>query len=408
VDDSLGKTVAELPFLTADIPPVAGEVRARLEDFVVEEIPAYLPSGKGTHSYLWIEKRGVSTLDAVRRIARSLSRNENDIGYAGMKDSRGITRQYLSIEHCPEEKLTGLKIPGVEILSISRHTNKLKIGHLKGNRFRILLRGADADAADDCRKAMDILARRGVPNYFGRQRFGRRGDTARIGLALIGKGAAEAARLLFGCPASGDPPAERASREAFENGDLAGALKLRPRDGSGLIGVLEAAVRGADWDKAMRRLPKRLRLLYLNAAQSEPFNRVLARRIATLDVLLPGDIAFIHSSGAVFRTIDPAAEAQRVAAFEISPTGPMFGCRMLWPDGDQDELERSILAEYGLKPENLSGPCAKYLPGERRPLRVPMSDHSVEITPAGILLTFSLPAGAYATSIIREIVKKDV
>ncbi|MCX7806904.1 MAG: tRNA pseudouridine(13) synthase TruD, partial [Planctomycetota bacterium] len=165
--------------------------------------------------------------------------------------------------------------------------------------------------------------------------------------------------------------------------------------------------RGMPWDRAMRRLPKRLWLLYLNAAQSEMFNRVLAARTGWLDSLLPGDIAFLHSSGAVFRVEDPSGERHRLEALEISPTGPLFGAKMLQPEGKPGDIESSILAEYGLTGDNFLGRWSRHLPGERRPLRVPLSDPDAKITPEGIELRFALPPGSYATSVLRELAKKE-
>ncbi len=122
-------TVDELPFLTADIPGVGGVIKQRPEDFLVEEVPLYEPSGSGTHVYFRIEKKGLPTIQAVQEIARALCRQKCEIGYAGLKDADAVTRQMLSIEHVDPVVVQSLDVPGVRVLNVSRHTNKLKLGH---------------------------------------------------------------------------------------------------------------------------------------------------------------------------------------------------------------------------------------------------------------------------------------
>jgi tRNA pseudouridine13 synthase len=166
-----------LPFLTSDISPVAGTVKGLYEDFVVEEIPLYEPCGSGDHVYFTIEKKGLTTHHAIRDIARVLGVRPRDIGSAGNKDSRGVTRQTLSVEHVDPSRLERLSLPRLSILSISRHRNKLRTGHLKGNRFAIKLRDVDENRFDDVNQVMQRLIARGAFNYYGPQRFGHRGDT---------------------------------------------------------------------------------------------------------------------------------------------------------------------------------------------------------------------------------------
>src|SRR5450631_4429926 len=125
-------------YLTADIPGSGGMIKESPDDFQVTEIPAYEPSGSGEHLYLTIEKRGMTTLEAIRRVARELRITERDIGYAGMKDSVGVTRQTLSVQRIRPEDVVGRDLDGVSVISAIRHVNKLKVGHLKGNRFRIV------------------------------------------------------------------------------------------------------------------------------------------------------------------------------------------------------------------------------------------------------------------------------
>ena len=150
------------PYLTSSLPGIGGTIKESADDFLVEEIPSYTPCGSGEHCYLTIEKRGITTLEAISRIARSLKVPERDFGYAGMKDAIGVTRQTLSIQWLAVDKALALQLDDLRILAAVRHTNKLKTGHLKGNRFRIVIRGVSTDAARQLPAILDILAKRGV------------------------------------------------------------------------------------------------------------------------------------------------------------------------------------------------------------------------------------------------------
>src|SRR5688572_17141820 len=135
--------VDELPYLTTHIAGIGGEIKSRPEDFVVEEVPLYAPSGEGTHIYFQIEKHQLTTMQAIQQIARALGRAPRDIGYAGLKDAEAITRQMFSIEHIDPDKVTKLDLPRIRVLEVSKHRNKLKLGHLCGNKFFIRLRNVD-------------------------------------------------------------------------------------------------------------------------------------------------------------------------------------------------------------------------------------------------------------------------
>src|SRR5437870_5416278 len=136
----------EPPMLTADLSGVGGRIRAQPEDFEVEEIPAYEPCGEGEHLFLWIEKRSMGAEFFTRQIAQRLGIAPGEVGTAGLKDRHAVTRQYVSVPAAAEERLGQLDGEGLRVLRVSRHTNKLRPGHLRGNRFRILVRDAAADA----------------------------------------------------------------------------------------------------------------------------------------------------------------------------------------------------------------------------------------------------------------------
>ncbi|MFQ5412528.1 MAG: tRNA pseudouridine(13) synthase TruD, partial [Phycisphaerae bacterium] len=174
-----------LPCLTGTIPPVHAAIKRRYEDFHVEEIPAYDPCGEGDHCLFTIEKRGLATMRAVQDIARGLGVPAKAIGLAGLKDARAVAVQQLSVEHIDPKRIEALNIPRIRVLSVGRHRNKLKIGHLKGNRFRIRMREVESGRMEDIRRICAVLLERGVPNYFGPQRFGSRGDTGQLGKGVL-------------------------------------------------------------------------------------------------------------------------------------------------------------------------------------------------------------------------------
>lgn len=402
-----------LPFLTSDIPGIGGMIRCRLEDFIVEELPLYEPCGQGAHVYCEIEKKGLTTFDAVDRIARALGIPSREIGYAGIKDARAVTRQMISISAADEQAAAGLRIAGVSVLRVARHVNKLRLGHLRGNRFIVKVRGSAAADVETAGRVLDALRRRGMPNYFGPQRFGRRHDNHLLGAALLRGDAEDLLRRLLGSPdAALDDAQTMGARRAFDRGDLQQAMRLWPRRCGMERRVLHRLIRTGSAASAAGAIDQRLRRLWISALQSEMFNAVLARRIDTLDRLMPGDLAYKHDNGACFRVEDAAAEQPRCDAFEISPTGPLAGYRMTMPEGEPLDIERGVFAEISIDPADFRVAGRLKVKGARRPLRVRPEEVSVVAgaDDAGEYLQFSfaLPAGAFATALLREIFKRDI
>ena len=169
--------------------------------------------------------------------------------------------------------------------------------------------------------------------------------------------------------------------------------------------VLEVLIRGGSAAKALRRVPKATRKLHLAAYQSRLFNRLLDDRLATLGTLQAGDLAYLHDRGAVFSVEDPAAEQPRADAFEISPSAPLFGRKVTLADGEPGERERTLLAAEGLELESFRSSGIR-LNGERRPLRVPLTEAAVRPDGDGaIMVTFALPRGSFATAVMAEVMK---
>lgn len=329
-------------------PLIAGRYKAAPEDFEVEEIPSYVPSGDGTHTWLWVEKRGLSTMRAVEALAAAASVKPGQFGFAGMKDAQAVTRQWISVEHVPATAFRARSYADgdVRVLDVQQHGNKLKMGHLAGNRFSILIRDHGPDDEASLRANVDWCSAHGVPNHFGEQRFGKRGANLEQGLSIL--------------------RSAKPKRHAY-------------------------------------RLSPRVLKLVLSAVQSEVFNRVLNRRIDSYGRLLDGDLAWIHGKGASFTVQDLEAEQARCESFEISPSGPLPGPKTLWARGEAEVIEQDVLGEMDLDPKVFA--AFKSHPGGRRSLRLPVRDALVEAEPEGLRVGFSLESGSFATSVLRQLMR---
>lgn len=433
-------------YLTPDVAPVVCELRATPEDFRVDEVPLYEPAGEGEHVYLRVEKRGISTAEAVRRISRRLRVPPRAIGHAGLKDARAVTVQTLSIHLLGREVEPGsLDDANLRVVDARRHKNKLKIGHLAGNRFTLRLRGGAAGERE-ARLVLERLAARGVANYFGLQRFGFERTTQRLGEALVREDpTAFVDWLLLGAPdaapaaapdeavedddaegaepaaeGEGDdapPPPVRGrdaravalAREKLRAGDLREAQRLLPRSFQAEHSALRARIEKRDPAACVRAVPASWRSFYVAAFQALLFNAYLNRRLERVDQLEAGEVATLHRNGASFLVVDAAAEQARCATFELSPSGPLFGHKLLRPaEGSSARAdEDAVLAALapGLTAE-LTQALGARPRGERRPLRIPLRDPTVEVVGEDLLVGFFLPRGSYATAVIEELRKQ--
>ena len=400
-----------LPYLTPEFPGIGGTLKQRAEDFFVQEVPLYEPSGEGEHVYCEIQKVNLTTFEAVSRLAKALGVPSKSIGYAGLKDARAVSRQVFSIAGTTEERVMNLRLPDLSVRWAARHGNKLRLGHLRGNRFAIKVRDVEPTSVLRLRPAIDKLVRRGMPNYFGEQRFGRRGDNDRLGAALVrGDDAAVLALLLGGPDPARDDPRTHDARAAFDAGDLARALVLWP--GGMERNVLARLVKSGQAAAAVKSVDEKVRRLWVSALQSRMFNEVVARRIESLDRLMDGDFACKHENGACFRVADAAAEQPRCDRFEISPTGPLLGYRTDLPEaGEPLRIEREVIAASGLAPGDFRSPRLGKVRGARRPLRVRPEDvdlaAGVDEHGPHVTVAFTLPAGSFATVFLRELMKND-
>src|SRR5687768_2239420 len=328
----------QLLYLTTDFPGVGGTIKQRAEDFFVQEMPLYEPSGAGEHVYCEIEKVGITTFEAINRVAAALGVSPRDIGYAGLKDARAVTRQVFSILGTTEQAVMALQLPGISVRWAARHGNKLRLGHLAANRFAVKIRDVNPTDVVKLTAPLEVIRRRGLPNYFGEQRFGRRGDNDKLGAALVRDDNVGVLSLLLGRPdPSVDDPDTVKARAAFDARDNETSMRAWPRRSGMERRVLARLMKTGRPGAAVRSIDEKLRRLWVSSLQSRLFNEVVARRVTagTLDKLLDGDLAWKHDSGGVFRVEEgqAATEQPRCDAFEVSPSGPLIGYRMTTPAG---------------------------------------------------------------------------
>ena len=402
---------AGLPYLTRGLPGIGGRIKEHLADFRVEEIPLYEASGEGTHVYFQVTKAGVPTPEATNRIARHMGVRPHDVGVAGLKDARAVTTQRMSLEHVDPDRLAAYRDGQMSIEVVGRHTNKLRPGHLRGNRFTILLRGVGEAHLDPARGVLEVLHRHGVPNYFGPQRFGARGDTAALGEALVKDNPAEFVAIYLGRSRPDDPPDCKAARDAFDTGYMDRCLQRWPRHYYNERKALAAFKRKRRPGDAIRAIEKRMKRLYVSAFQSAIFNEIVVARIDTLDRVLAGDMAQKTDTGGIFHVEDAQAEQPRADAFEISPTGAIVGYRSALASGEPGRIEAEALARHGASIEDFRHVGPLKPKGTRRPLRFRIEDPALA---AGadehgecLRLTFTAASGCYATAVLREIMKNE-
>ena len=400
--------VQDLPRLLTSFERLPGSIKLDYEDFVVEEVPLYPLSGEGGHTYFLLEKRGLNTMQAIQDLAMSLDVPRMRFGYAGIKDARAVTRQWISCEGLDPARLSKFEMARLRIVEVTRHRNKLKLGHLRGNRFDIRVRNTEPLRHPEVKQALAQLAARGIPNYFGPQRFGLRGDNGAVGRALLQNEIGGALDLILGRAGHLDHGDIWHARKLYDEGQFETARNKWPGMFRDQRRALKALAETGNPKRALLAIDRTSLRFYISAYQSVLFNRVVARRMSEhgLERLLVGDLAFRHRGGAVFRVEDAEKEQPRADALEISPTGPLYGLRMTPAGGAAGEMEAAVLTEEQVELRTFSQPPHR-TPGGRRPLRFPVSDATVELGAddrgSYLHLRFELPRGCYATSLLREL-----
>lgn len=322
---------------------LSARIRSRPEDFRVEEVLGFEADGEGPHVLLTVEKREANTRWAAEQLARHAGIPAREVGYAGLKDRHAVTVQHftLNLDRRPEPDWSALAGSGIKVLKSLRHRRKLKIGALQGNRFRLLLRELNGPTESLLPRLQAIKAE-GVPNYFGPQRFGR-------GAANLEKAAAA----------------------------LSGRLRIHDR---------------------------RLFSLLLSAARSLIFNDVLSERVrsGSWNRLLQGEVLMLDGSHSVFRAVAGDAELPgRLLQGDVHPTGPLWGRGEVLTSGEVQVLEAAVAERH---PELAGGLVKIGVEMARRSLRLPVRDFAWHEAEEGLVLEFFLPAGAYATTVLGELV----
>ncbi len=332
-----------LPAITSDIPGTGGQTRVCLEDFVVSEIPRFLPSGSGEFAYAYVEKRGLNTHDLVAAL-RERGVAYNDVGVAGLKDKHAVTRQWLSVPGEHEHALESLDgMEGVRVIEQTRHETRLRRGNLRGNRFEVRVRRPVDGWESLAESVVGRIAEAGLPNYFGPQRFGR-----------FNSNAIDAVRMLRG-----------------------------------------------------ERVPggRRLNEFFISALQAHLFNWNLKRRIETglYRRVLSGDRARRHDTGGMFLVGDAAAESERAARLEVSAALPLYGRKVAGGLEEAAALESDVLQRFGLRRTDFR-PLTR---GDWRISRVRPEHIALRPCRDGYTVEFTLPNGAYATTFLRELTKTE-
>lgn len=372
--------MVERQYLT-DNPGTKGRIRDSLEDFEVEEILGFEPTGEGEHLLILIEKRGISTYDAIRNLSRRMKISPMRFGFAGLKDARAVARQYLSLWD-----LKGIEIPdvdGVKVLKVWKHRKKLKPGCLKANKFIIIIRDPEHE---EVKPILEELQKKGVPNFFGSQRFGsRRPNTHLVGKEIIKGDIEKALQSFVGNPYPTESEQLQLARGLFDKGELKSAISEFPDKFHYERSVVQALIEGKSKFDAFMVIPRRLRQLFVHAYQSWLFNRVLGIRLGKLKPM-EGDI--LNRKG--------------------MPTGPIYGYEVSLAGGKPGEIEKEVLEKEEIKLEDFKCPVLPELAskGLRRPLTFELLDCGVSHDP--LTLKFTIPKGCYATTVLREVMKTEV
>ncbi|WP_456474858.1 tRNA pseudouridine(13) synthase TruD [Candidatus Pyrohabitans sp.] len=377
-----------MEYFISDTPGISGKLRVKVEDFIVEEHFEPCDDGEGEYVHFILEKYNWDTIRAITQISRRLRVSLKRFGYAGTKDKRALTRQRVSVWRVSEEELANLEIPGLRLYSFTRCRERINLGNLLGNEFTVTIRRLNGEDLEDIlAETTAQLSLRGVPNYFGYQRFGTvRPNTHLVGRAIVQGDLEEAVMLYLARPYPKERSDAFTARKLLdETRDYRRALELFPARLHYERNMLDSLSKNPrDFAGALRRLPKKLRRMLVHAYQSYLFNRILSRLIA---------------------------EGADIRDREI----PLFGYESRFSPGRQGEIEQEVLEEENLELESFRIKSLPELamPGSARKAAV---NTRVSYTLAGdelhegmkkLVVSFFLPPGSYATTVLREYMKAE-
>jgi len=337
----------KLPWLTEHLGRTGGTFTPSPTDFFVEEIPLYEPSGEGDHLYLRVEKSELTTRALVEHAVATFKVSERDVGYAGLKDRNARTIQTISVLGAHPDDAASLETDRVKVLGAARHRNKLKVGHLAGNRFQATIRNPLDGSLAAATAILEHFEQHGLANFYGAQRFGAGGANVERARTVLRKG---------------------------------------PR------------AAGSRW-KAK---------LLVSALQSHLFNQYLLQRVEAghFATVHAGDVLVKVDSGGPFVCEEPAVDQPRHDAFEVSISGPIFGRKMRQPgEGSAPaEWENTVMSDAELTLDDF-GKVKKFASGTRRPLRTPVTDTGATLSDGALTVQFVLPSGSYATVLMDELIQ---
>ncbi|RUM63210.1 MAG: tRNA pseudouridine(13) synthase TruD [Sulfurimonas sp.] len=335
-------------------------------DFVVEELPIYEFSGEGEHLILLVRKKNLSTNEMVGQIARYLGIKNREIGYAGLKDKHAMTKQYISLHKKYEEAMEGFNFEGIKIISKTYHNNKIRIGHLKGNRFYIKIKKVNPTSAIKIDEALKNIKKNGMPNYFGYQRFGNDGDNHILGEKLA-KGEAR----------ERNPRVKKLLINAYQSYLFNNWLSKRLEINS-LVSSFEPKELASQLEIPLEELERM-------KAQSHAFK------------LMNGDLMEHYPKGKLFEFEETEHDFSRFNERDISVTGLLCGKKVRVAEGLAGEIEKEFDDEINAD-------------GARRFAWIYPTDIEGRFNPieAQYELNFTLPKGSYATVLLEEIAKRKI
>ncbi|WP_461436289.1 tRNA pseudouridine(13) synthase TruD [Methanosphaera sp.] len=401
-----------------------GVIRQSNEDFFVDEVPLQLPSGEGPNTWIHMEKNGRTTLDVVLDIARELHISRKRTGFAGMKDRSAITRQWLCISNITPEELPDFNevLHNVKILEIKQNQKKLRMGQLRGNKFKINIRNTEDPAEDQeiAEKVLESLKITGVPNYYGYQRFGEvRSTTHLVGKCLVEGDIKKAVDTYIGNPNEEEHNLPYESRKLYDEGKLQEAYDLMPKSMRYEKSMIKELMIGQnkhgeilekDYIRAIESLPKPLKRMFVNAYESYLFNKIVNERAKIgIDKYFDGDIIIDKEEHWVHEINEDTIE-EDLKNFVLNPTAPLLGSKVPFAEGKQGIIERKVIEDENITKESFECPKTPKLGshGVRRSVRFKIEDTNVEQIDNGISVEFFIPKGCYATAVLREIMKKNV
>jgi len=402
---------------------IGGKIKKEPEDFIVEEASIYPPPSEGRYIIARIKAKNWEMNRLVEKLASNLKISTNAIGYAGIKDKRAITVQLMSFP-VEMERLKNVRIPNVEIDILYKSSKPIYSGKLLGNWFHIIVRDVKAthEEVQDIMEEIEKLSI--IPNFFGVQRFGvTRPITHIVGKYILKNEMEKAIMTYVAKPVEGeDDESYRARKFLEETGDFEEALKIYPKKLVFERRIIEyLASHPGEWKKALMKLPKNLVRIFLHAYQSYLFNRILSRRIkkglpiheaVEGDIVIPWEKEMVIQSkeGIMVNKQNIEKINKQIKRWKCFPSAAIYGYELLRAGGEMGEIEKEVAEEEGIKEEEFKMP---HMPefacrGMRRIIVAPLKNIKWDFDGENLYLSFFLPKGCYATSLLREIMKADI